>query len=302
MTGAFKSQLLVALFAAVAIGLTFTATALTPAHHPGSSMGHLTLLVFVSAFALLTIEFMGLYCFSRLPFGTLWLLGYAIWPQLFAAAYKAWHLQGLFATPAGLAGAVAVLFLAWLLFALLYLRGRRVAVPHVDSFLLFSGRGARSNAPRAAARRCIGADNPQYSWRKALGTLLLGLPMDKATLGLRIGCAVAFLAFFVGLPLRLKIHTSNPLLWVPLVICNGPIAAAFATSMTQRARVLWLASGLARAQLFAEVERYSWRLMLIVAGFCLSLLLPQFMVGIHDFATAAHFLTLSGHRSRPVPP
>jgi hypothetical protein len=288
--GAFKSQLLVALFVGVAIGVLFTSSSLTQSSHLNRTTGQLTAVVFVITYALLSVQFIGYYWFSQFPFGGIWLFGYALWPQLFLATGRHWHLEALFATPAGLEGALAVIVSGWLLFALLYLRTRRIGVPHLDSFLLFSGKRSMSAAPHAAAEHPISVEIPQYSRRNALRTLLLGLPENRPTLTVRVGIWVALLVFFVGLPLRLKGNTGNPLAWVPLMIVTGPIAAAFSISMTQRARTLWLASGLGRAELFAEVERYSWRLMLIVTGISLTLLVPQFVLGVHDLAAAAHFL------------
>jgi hypothetical protein len=275
--GAFLSHLLLALLVGVAMSTT-----------GGKSMAP----VFTTALAILSVQFLGYYWSSQYRFGGFWLLSWIIWLRLIYAAFKVGHLGDWLSTASGLFAALLVVLCAWLAFALLYLRARRVGVPVLDGFLVFNR--SASSSRQLATPAFAATPTPRYSARSATRTLLLGIPWNRRTMWQRLLLGV-LLVLFVGLPAQLKGPAGNSIgntfAWVPILVVSGPVAWAFGFTMTQRARLLWLASGLGRAELFRVVEAYSWRLMFISICVAMVLIVPRILLGIRDFSGVAQLAT-----------
>jgi hypothetical protein len=266
--GAFASHLLLALLAGSAVSQTRAEVAAP---------------VFATVFTVLNLQFFGYYWSSQYRLGGLWLLSWVVWMQLLIAAFKTWQLRAWLNSATGLWVALLINLCAWLVFATLYLRSRRIGMPLLDGFLV--------NRSASKASDLV----PRYSQRYAARTLLLGIPpWTRRTMWPRLlwGTLIILL---VCVPFQLQgaagNSSGNSLAWVPILVIAGPLAWSFAFRMTQRARLLWLSSGLARRELFRMVESYSWRLMLISICVVMLLTIPRFLPGIRDLSTAAQLVT-----------
>jgi hypothetical protein len=281
VVGAFASHLLLALFAGVAlsmIGGKFTAPA------P----------VFATAFAVLSVQFFGHYWSSQYRAGGFWLLTWILWTRLIIVAFKAGHLGDWLGTATGLSVALLVVVCAWLAFSLRFLRTRSVGVPVLDGFMIWT-RSASKVSRFASDPNGAPAEIPHYTRRFATRTLLLGIPWNRSSMWQRFFWGILILVF-VGIPTQLigpADHSiANSFAWVPILVVAGPMAWAFAFTMTQRARLLWLASGLARVELFRLVESYSAQLTLIAICVAMLLTVPRFLLGVRDFSAVVQLLTL----------
>jgi hypothetical protein len=275
--GAFLSYLLLSLWVGVAVNMT-----------RGASVG----LVFATAFAILSVQFFGYYWSSQYRLGGLWLLSWIVWLQPFIGAFKVSYLRDWLNTASGISVVVLMSLCAWLAFAVLYLRARRVGVPVLNGFLILTRTAAK--ASRFASDPHDGAaHSPDYTRRYAARTLLLGIAWNRRSIWQRLFWGI-LIVLIVGLPAHLPAQLigavghsiGNSFAWVPIQVVAGPVAWSFAFTMTQRARLLWLSSGLARVELFRLVESYAWRLMLISICVVMLLTVPRFLLGIRDFSGA----------------
>jgi hypothetical protein len=275
--GAFASHLLLALL----VGTTQSVTT-----------GKLIAPVFMTAYAILSLQFFGYYWSCQYRFGGFWLLSWIVWIRLIIVAFKAGQLGAWLNTAHGLFAASLVVSGAWLAFALLYLRSRRVGVPVLDGFMIWSR--SASGASRSARLANTAAEIPHYTRRFAARTLLLGMPWNRSSMWQRMFWSILILVL-VGIPAQLirplGESIGSSFAWVPILVVAGPLAWAFAFTMTQRARLLWLASGLARVELFRLVEAYSWRLMVIAICAAMLLTIPRFLLAIGDLSGVVHLAT-----------
>jgi hypothetical protein len=271
--GAFASYLLLSLLVGVAVHMT-----------RGGSVGLLT----AAALAILSVQFMGYYWSSQYRLGGLWLLSWILWLQPFIVGFKTGYLRDWLSTATGLGAAVLLILCAWLAFGFRYLRARRVGVPLLDGFLIVT-RTAAKTARFAPVPHSVAAQIPHYTSRYAARTLLLGIAWNRRSIWQRLFWGI-LIVLIVGLPAQLLGAVGNSIgssfAWVPLQLVAGPVAWSFAFTMTQRARLLWLSSGLPRVELFRLVESYTWRLMLI--AICVAMLptVPRYLLGIRDFSAA----------------
>ncbi|HEV2702451.1 MAG TPA: hypothetical protein VGV09_12515 [Steroidobacteraceae bacterium] len=266
LLGAVIAQLLVAMF----IGGVVTAMAALTA-----SSGFQASL-FVDAFALLTVQCLGSFIAARVRAGGLvWLMSWALWAQLLTAAFKYWHLRELLVSITGMSATVGITALLWLLFAVRYLRTGLIRLPHWE--LIGAGLNARADAtpPRAVTPADI-----RFTRAQALSTVLSGIPRErraKILRGLTAGLAVAVIAAGFN---ALKGHwNSGSLLIVALCLFAGPAAGSWAGVMTQGAKAMWLHAGLSRAEVFAQLEVRSWRVLLAAFALCAFLAACWFAVG-----------------------
>jgi hypothetical protein len=272
--GAFASHLLLALLAGIAVGET---------------RAQLAAPIFATVFTVLNLQFFGYYWSCQYRLGGMWLLSWVAWMQLLIAAFKSWQLGDWFSSPTGLAVTLLINLCAWLAFAILYLRARRIHMPLLDGFLI----------PNRTASKAPGVATPHFSRRHAARTLLLGMPPWNRRIAWRRWSWGILIVLFVGVAAQLHGAVGNSIGnsfgWVPILVVAGPVAWSFAFIMTQRARLLWLASGLARSELFKVVESYSWQLMLTVVSIALLLTIPRFVLGIRDLSAAVQlgmFMTI----------
>jgi hypothetical protein len=266
--GAFASHLLLALLAGIAVSAT---------------RAEVTAPVFATVFTVLNLQFFGYYWSSQYRLGALWLFSWAVWMQLLIGPLKTWHLSDRFNSTTGLLIVLLMNLCAWLVFALLYLRTRRIAAPPLDGF----------TATRSAPVPTTAAELPHYTPRFAARTLLLGMPWNRRTMWQRLFWG-ALIVLLVGLPSQLLTpmgaSIGNSFAWVPILVVAGPVAWSFAYLMTQRARLLWLSSGLARVELFRMVESYSWQLMLSAVCVAMLLVVPRFLIRVREFSAGVQLL------------
>jgi hypothetical protein len=276
--GAFVSYLLLALWVGVAVNMT---------------RGGLVGVVFATAFAILSVQFFGYYWSSQYRLGGLWLLSWIIWLQPFIGAFEVAYLRDWLNTATGISVVVLISLCAWLAFAVLYLRARRVGVPLLDGFLIMTRTAAKASH-LAPVANSVAAQTPHYTRRYAARTLLLGIAWNRRSIWQRLFWGT-LIVLLVGLPAQLKgvvgSSIGNLFAWVPILVVAGPVAWSFAFTMTQRARLLWLSSGLARVELFTVVESYSWRLMVVAVCVAMLLVVPRFLLRIRDFSALVQLVT-----------
>jgi len=231
--------------------------------------------LFVQVFALLTLQCIGSFAAARHQAGALlWLMSWALWAQLFAAGLKYGHLREFLASQAGLSATAGIALLAWLVFGLFYLRARQIVVPRTEPGSI---PGARAGA--MPARVATSADT-RFTFAQAIPILLSGMPRERRAVilrGLAAGLAVAVIAVVFN---ALQGHW-NPgsLLIVALCLFAGPAAGSWAGVMTQGAKALWFHAGLSRAEVFAQLEIRSWRVLLGAFALCVTLSACWFAVG-----------------------
>jgi hypothetical protein len=265
LLGALGTQLLLTAFIAGVITLMATLAASAGMHAS----------LFVQVFALLTLQCIGSFAAARLKAGgLLWLMSWALWAQLFAAGFRYGHLREFLASQAGLGATAGIALLAWLLFGIFYLKARQIVVPHTEP-------GARPGA-RAGAKpvRVAAAADSRFTSAQAIPILLTGMPRERRAVIRRwfaAGLAVAMIAAVFN---ALQGHW-NPgsLLIVALCLFAGPAAGSWAGVMTQGAKALWFHAGLSRAEVFAQLEMRSWRVLLGAFALCAALSACWFGVG-----------------------
>jgi hypothetical protein len=272
--GAFGAQLLLALFIAITVG-TMLLFRVAPYNAPpsGSTAGSLMATVFAIVFSGLTLYFLTFYSALQFPRGGFVLfLGWFITPQLLSRAFAQLHLGALLVTRTGLSAVSMVSLLAWLVFAITYVRSRHIKLPQ------WSQIGLGPSPPRAVADNTAVSPEPQYSRPAAIRTLLTGL----VDIRLRTWTPVFIFLAFIGLMLLTAGAKENSLLWA-LLICmfSGFFPVILSGLMTARARFLWLTAGLGRAELFTAVEMQSWRMIFIVAGIAMACAIPLLAFSIH---------------------
>src|SRR5580704_9150425 len=154
--GAFSAELLLALFIALSVS-----TLVSGAFDPGFAAK-----AFVITFGALTIFFVGFYSALNFRFGGL------VWPIYILAApvsYRAFqqlHLGALLLTPLGLVAGLMISALAWLIFAIGYIRQRHITVP--DWKLVGPG---SSRAPRTSANARAPRATRRYGRKQAVQIL-----------------------------------------------------------------------------------------------------------------------------------
>jgi hypothetical protein len=265
LLGALSGQLLLTAFIA---GVVTTMAAL-------AASGGIHAPLFVAAFALLTLQFIGSFAAARWRAGVfLWLISWAVWAQLFTAGFKYWHLRDILASQAGLGATVGVTLLAWAIFAIPYLRVRQIVLP-----LEPLGSGRRPPAEVMPMRAAPSADS-RFTHAQAIPVLLSGMPRERRAVILRALSAGLAVSVVYALFNALRGHWNNgSLLLVMLCLFAGPGAGSWAGVMAQGAKALWFHAGLSRAEVFAELEIRGWRVLLGVTALCMALAACWFAVG-----------------------
>lgn len=264
LLGAFVTQLLLAMF----IGGVFVVMSavksgpqpVLPAG-PGGALAPL----FACSWAVLTLQFIGYYLVSASRFGGIWLLTWAVWPRLMSAAFQYWHIRGLFAAPAGSAAMLAVVLLAWLAFAIAYLMARQVPMPHRNTI----GVGARRRSDLTPQHSGIPPER-RFSHLEAIRWVLAGGARQQRVMVGTLAAWIAILLAAVAMRSRLPPGAGHAIVGL-LCMMAGPLTGSFAGLMAQRAKPLWLQSGLGRRELFAAVEARSWRAVLPASVLCAAL-------------------------------
>jgi hypothetical protein len=267
LLGAFTTQLLLAALIGAAVAALMSLG--SPAHRPPwESISARVAAVVVLAFAGLTVHFIGFFCTAQLRFGALWLLGYIVWPRLVLGAFARWHLHDLFSTAAGFEALLTFSLAAWLGFAIGYLRARRIRLPHRPGFGMDKASGSAfysKDIPTAGPQR--------YTRRESLRMLLSATPRRRLS-GFS-SALLGILGFFVLVSLSTGIHGSfsdNGLFFGRLAcLVAGPVAAGYCGWLANRAKSLWLPSGLGRAELCREIEARGWRVVIVVSAIAIAL-------------------------------
>ncbi len=258
LLAAIGAQLLLTAFIAGVITLLATLAASTGIH----------LSLFVQVFALLTLQCIGSFVAARVRAG-----GLALADEL--GSVGATFRCGLqVRAPAGISGFAG---------GIERHRGYRLAGLAGVRHRVFAGRarswcrvrnsgsglpGARAGA--LPARVAISADT-RFTFAQAIPILLSGMPRERRAVilrGLTAGLAVAVISVVFN---ALRGHW-NPgsLLIVALCLFAGPAAGSWAGVMTQGAKALWFHAGLSRAEVFAQLEIRSWRVLLGAFALCVT--------------------------------
>lgn len=256
--GAMASQMLLAgLIAGVIATMAVIGIGTRPLHI--AVAGGVLMQMFVRTFALLTLQFIGFFLVAALRVGMLWLSTWIIWSQLIQVGYHSWHLGDLLASAAGLTAVLGLTVLAWIAFVVGCITVRRIQIPHWNNF------GLRPPAQTVKAARPARASSQRTFTRlQALRTLLWTRSAHDGNLWILIALPAGLLLFAVFNALQGHWNPGH-LLSVVLCMLAGPLAGSCAGVMAQRARPLWLLCGMGRAELFAELEARSWRIVLIAA-------------------------------------
>ena len=218
--------------------------------------------LFGLTYAALTLQFLGYFLASRFRFGGIWLLTWIVWVRLISAAVHDPYLWTVLGTPVGVGATVAISMLAWLAFAVSYLSARHIHVPHWNNI----GMGAPQ---RSEPTPWNFKTRPQrgYDRRDAVRTILAGGPGQLRVLVVMTLALVVILLLAVAGRSHLPRDAGYALIGL-ICMMAGPITGSVAGVMTQRAKPLWLQSGLGRLELFATLEARSWRVVLSASVLC----------------------------------
>jgi hypothetical protein len=277
LLGALITQLLLALFISITLGALLAADA---------AASNLSVRVFAISFGALTVFFLNTYWFFRFRPAFLLFLLYPFIPPLLSALFSKAHLGRLLITPMGLAGMTAVSLLVWAIFGVAFLRAGHVSLP------LWNINGPGTTGARSALMNPT-STTMQFSQREAVRILLTGtvnMRPGVLMLGLLAGGLVAVLGILTAS------GPNGPVLilsWA--VICcfsAAMIPMAVTGLMVRRAKFLWLTAAMGRAELFTAVERYSWRVLFVVAGIALLFAIPMLAYSIHAHPANLPFISI----------
>jgi hypothetical protein len=264
LLGAASVQLALAGFISGVVWVMVVTGSTSSATPPGSA-GTLFAPVFAVTYAALTLQFLGYYLASRSRFGAFWLLTWSVWARLISAVLQSAHVRLALGTPAGLGAVVAISVLAWLAFAVGYLSARHIPRPHWNNI----GMGIPQRSAATPQNHKI-LPGSAYTRSAALRMILTGGPRQRrAILGILVPLIVILVASIAG-RFHLPRDVGYPLVGL-ICIMAGPLTGSFAGVMAQRAKPLWLQSGLGRSELFATLEARSWRVVLCAALVCWTL-------------------------------
>jgi hypothetical protein len=220
--------------------------------------------VFMVTYAAATLQFLGYFLASRTRLGGFWLLTLPVWARVVRAALDDPQVRTFLATPSGMGGIFGISLLAWLAFASGLLVVRQIELPHWNNFGIGAPKRPRST-PRPSRTR-----ERHFTQREAIRTVLTGGPRQQRVL------AAMLLGFFfiVLVTIMDRAHLPRGAGYAIIgLICMmaGPLTGSVAGVMSQRAKPLWLQSGLGRLELFAALEARSWRMVLPASIFCAAL-------------------------------
>jgi hypothetical protein len=221
--------------------------------------------LFVVTYAALTLQFLGYFLVSRSRFGGFWLLSLPVWARLVSATLQNPQLRTVLATPAGLGGVLAISLLAWLAFAIGYLTVRQIQLPHWNNFGI-SGRQRSESTPQNSRS----LRERRFTRRDAIQTVLTGGPRQQRVLVAMLMALVLILVVTVTASSYLPRGAGYAIVSL-ICMMAGPLTGSVAAVMAQRAKPLWLQSGLGRLELFAALEVRSWRVVLPVSVLCAAL-------------------------------
>jgi hypothetical protein len=227
-----------------------------------ASSGNLFAAMFVVTYATLTLQFLGHYLTSRFRLGGAWLLTWPLWVRLTMIPLQSPHLRAVLGTPAALGAIVAIVVLAWLAFAISYLSARHIPAPHWNNI----GMGWQQRS-EATPQNLTTQPERRYTRREAIRMVLTGGPGQQRVLVVMIVALVVIL--LVAVAMRSHLPRGAGYLLVGLIcMMAGPLSGSLAGVMAQRAKPLWLQSGLGRVELFAALEARSWRVVLCASVLC----------------------------------
>jgi hypothetical protein len=233
----------------------------SPATLPESS-GNFFAALFVVTYATLTLQFLGHYLASRSRLGGFWLLTWPLWVRLIMIPLQNPHLHTVFGTRAGLGAMATISVLAWLAFAISYLTARHIAVPHWNNI----GMGQRQRS-ESTPQNLKTQPERGYTRREAIRTVLTGGPRQQRVLLVMLVALVVMLLVAIAVRSHLPRGAGYPLVGL-ICMMAGPLTGSFAGVMAQRAKPLWLQSGLGRIELFAALEARSWGVVLCASVLC----------------------------------
>jgi hypothetical protein len=259
--GALTTQLVLALFITGVVAALLAHPFATPASPALGGAGHFAAM-FIVAFGLLTMHFIGYYWASQYRFGGLWVLGIMLGAWLFGAALQEWHLSNPFATVTGLSATLVITVLAWACFAIRFVRAPLIRSPHYSA----TGRlSPQSPQPAFHGKDVVLRGPLGFTQSEAIGVLLSGTPRYRLS---TFSTALLWLVFvLVVMVFTTGVHafTRNWLNWGAfLCLLAGPVAWGNTSRLAARSKLLWMPSGLDRSELFRQIETKSWR---VVFGF-----------------------------------
>lgn len=219
----------------------------------------------VIAFAAATVAFLTVYYASAYQLSSLILLAYLIMLRVLSVVFPHWPVREFLASPPALGLAFIGTLGLWALFAIAFLSAGRITPPawsQMDGALMewLTGRDGHT----------VTAQSGQSAARILLTGKYFRHRITRSLAG--IGAALLYgyyLWTFQGNP---ALKAGEERLLAVLTAYVGGIAAAAATyPMVGRARYLWLKVRLDRDQLFRAVEAESWRTLVSIAAFALTL-------------------------------
>lgn len=267
LLGAALVQLALAAFIS---GVITTMLAISAPAVAATTIAYATM--FAAVYATFTLQFIGSYLLCRFRLGGLWLLTWSLWVRLIAAVIQDPHLRGVLGTASGLGAIVALCVVVWLAFAVHYLSAR--LIPAADWSNV--GMGAQ-RLPRSAPQSPHGSPRHTYSHRQAIQNMLSGGSRQRRSLLMVAVPLVLILLLSVVGRSHLPRDVGYGLLEL-ISMMAGPLTGSIAGVMAQRAKPLWLQSGLGRRELFAVLEARSWRVVLVTWMACAALAIGWLML------------------------
>jgi hypothetical protein len=276
--GALTTQLLLALFISGVVTAMMRHPFAPQASTVHSDLGRLWG-VFVVAFGALSLQFLGYYWSSQYRFGGLWLVGVAQFAWLIDIGLREWDLRISFTTATGLDATLAVSVFAWVGFASVFLRASFIRPPYLSSF----GTGTPASSRSTLYDKYFASRGPlNYTSSEAIGVLLSGFPRRRLSPFSRSMLMLMIFLVLMALAMAIGNHASGAywLSWGAIVCpLAGPVAWGNASRLAARSKLLWMTSGLERADLFRQIEKRSWRV--VFGFFALGVVFVAIRYGLH---------------------
>jgi hypothetical protein len=290
--GAFSTQVVLALFITASVTTLLTDG---PGAH-ASLLGTTTTsgfmgVIFGYAFTVLTFIFLNFYWAMQSRFAACaWLLYFFV-PRLLSYAFPQLHLGVLLATPTGLLTVLAVSVLAWPVFAVSFVRQRQI---HIIPDWKLVGLGT-SPLQRTSASAPNTRTAQRYDQHQAMRILLSGVASIHKVMFVTVAIISAIFVAAMLATTSGKVSDRGAFLWAFMICLFAGVAPTVRTGLvTLRAKSLWLTARLGREELFAAVEKHSWRTLLPVAGTAMALSTLLLMIKMHGLPPPAQLVSILG--------
>lgn len=294
LLGAFSAQVLLSSFIAACLSVNLTDG--PGAHAPPlgmTTMSGFMAVFFAYAFSILTFIFLNFYFMMQFRLAFLAWLGYLFIPQMLSHAFPQLDLGARLTTQQGLVTVFTASVLAWPLFAIGYIRQRRIRVFQDWRLIGLNSSSPRGSSQRRLSGRASNAATPlRYQQRQAVRILLMGTSDVRQLLF----CTLAICAFFLTAMLTITGGNESDrgaFVWAFMACVFAGITPTFRMSVRSlRAKCLWLTARMDREELFTTVEKLGWNTLLPVAGTAMALATALLMAKMHGLPAPAQLVSI----------